>query len=77
MLSEVKSYWQNDSIVDESQTTKSDMKVLLNPPTITKAITPTGSNIAAARMSIPVSAEMDALPPSKRMADTIREQKMA
>ena len=54
-------------------TTKSDMNVLLNPPTTTKAITPVGNSIVAALMSIPVRADIDALPPSRRIAETIRE----
>lgn len=44
---------------------------------MTKAITPTGRSIVAARMSIPVRAEMEALPPRRRIADTISEVKIA
>ena len=54
-------------------TTKSEMKVLLNPPTTTNAITPVGSSIVAALISIPESADIDALPPSRRIAETIND----
>lgn len=53
------------------------MNVLRNPPTITNAITPRGSSIVAAFTFMPVSAEIEALPPRSRIAETQSEQNRA